>query len=283
MFLAAVPILVELGLRAGAAVVPLIAVRTTIAAVCAWTLVIATSWRVPRGWTSDPLLVTAGVVGVGIGPIAGYFAIEKLGPMLYICIYYLHVPAIALLLPRFTNAPPSRAAIASALACMVGVALVVGVAEGKAGGTLDAAGVAFALTAMAFTTMLAIVLHRAGTTVDPARFHAEAMTAGAVILALGLAIGGGWAALETQTLALGAVIAVFAWFPGRLLWAFAVRDAGARTAGIFGALQPMVVALIAIVALGDVLAPSQWAGIVVLTAAVAALQARRSPPARDSA
>lgn len=272
------PVLIDAGLRAGAQVVPLLTARTTIAAACAWMLV---SLRRRAGTVPlrDPWLALGGVVGLGIGPLAGYFAIQRMGPMVYMSLFFLHVPAIAILLPRLGLARPSRAALACALACTAGVVLVSGVVDGAPDSSrLDLTGLGLAAIATSTTVVLALLLHRAGSRVDPTRFHAQAMTAGALILALALALTDGWGTMDGTAIGAGALIAVLAWLPGRLLWGFAVRDAGARTAGIFGSLQPMLVALIAVVMLGDALTFPQWAGVVILTGAVAALQASRPAP-----
>jgi drug/metabolite transporter (DMT)-like permease len=201
----------------------------------------------------------------------GYLALERLDPTAYISIYYLHVPLVAIAAPLLGLEHPSRRALAAAGVSFGGVVLAAGGAGHAAGVFGDGIGLCYALGAVAGTFFMALAFHRAGSQMDATHLNAQFMTVGGVLLFALLAARGDWGGIDSPTIVAGAAIALIAWLPGRLFWSLAVREVGARKAGILGALQPGLVAIFSALLLHDSIGVERWIGIALLTAGVALL------------
>jgi len=269
VFLAFVPILIALGFEGGVAVIPLVTARTAFAALAAWTLV-AGSGRLRRPFELDPPLLAAAFAGLTIAPLAGFLAIEELGPTVYAAVFFLHVPLLALTVPLLHGAAPRPASVVTACTCVLGVALVSGLPSSP--GVVTGLGLAAALlNAVAFVAM-ALILHRRGGTFDAMRFNAEAMTLALGVFLVIYVVAYADEPLTGHAILISALVAVVAWLPGRLLWTLSVQRLGARAAGTLTSLQPMLVAILGAILLNDALGTSQWTGIAVICGSVAAAQ-----------
>lgn len=279
VFQALVPILISAGLRGGSGAMPLLAVRTAIAAGGAWVILSLSrngASRLRAAWARDPVLVAGGFAGCTAGPFVGYIALERIDPTAYISIYYLHVPLVALAAPLLGLEHASRRALAAAVVSFIGAVLAAGGADQTAGVLGDPVGLACSLGAALGTFFLALALHRAGPHIDATRLNAEFMTVGGLIFVAWLTVRGSWDTVDARALYIGAAIALLAWLPGRLFWSLAVREIGARAAGIFGSLQPGLVALLSAALLHDHIGLDRWLGIALLSGGVVALMLART-------
>jgi drug/metabolite transporter (DMT)-like permease len=273
VFQSLVPILVALGLEGGVAIVPLLAARTGIAAVAAWAIVVAAARGLPGRRPLDARLLVAGIAGVAVGPLGGYVAIDELGPTMFAAIYFLHVPLLAVAVPLLAREPPHRITLLGACGCVAGVALVSGYPG--ADGSLTVVGLLGVLVNIAGVVVMALLIGAHRGRFDVTRFNAEAMTLAAAALAL-LYVGAyADTPLSGRTWLVSAAIALGAWLPGRLLWTLAVQRIGARAATILSALQPMLVALLGLLVLGDALDAVEWLGILVICLSVATARSDR--------
>ncbi len=272
LFLALVPILISSGLDGGSDPVSLVLVRTAAAAALLWCAIGATSHfqGFRTGWQRDPMLLLGGLSAYAIGPVAGYFALTRIDATAYISIYYLHVPLLALMLPRLRLEEESRRALFGALACGLGASLAVGMFSARPS-SADLTGLALAGISALGTLVFAIAAHRVGDSLNPSRVNAEFMTYSTVLIALVACGRGNWGSIDLRTAGYGLLIAGVAWLPGRVLWTHAIRSVGARTSAIFGAFQPAFVALLGFCFLGDRLGYDRWLGIMIVCAGVAVL------------
>jgi drug/metabolite transporter (DMT)-like permease len=272
------PIIIDDALRQGVTVPALLAVSAAVAAAATWGLALAD--RRPRPAAgSHPrshMLLLAGVMGIVVAPAAGFFAIDRLGTTIVVCVFWLHVPAVSLLLTRVYETAPSRTVLASIVVCVAGVALV-SLTSSTADVRLDVTGLSLALVSMTGMSAMAVLVQRAGARLDPIRFNAEALTIAAVVFAAVLVIGGDWRKLDAPSLLSGTLVAVLAIAPGRLLWSIAVRDVGARLAGILGSTQPALVAIFGVPLLQAELTRLQIVGVATLTIGVLLTHAGRPP------
>jgi drug/metabolite transporter (DMT)-like permease len=163
--------------------------------------------------------------------------------------------------PLFEGRAPTRVALVAAVVVTAGGVLVVGT------GRTDAAGVAWALVALAceagFTLLALPVLGRLG----PMSVSVHAVwIAAAVLGALGLAterpasLGRLGAAQWLAMLHLAVVVTAVAF----VLWYSAVRSLGAGTAGLLTGIAPISAAATGIVLGSGIPAPSVWLGMAVV-------------------
>lgn len=280
IFLSLVPIFVTLGYEGGAGLIPLLLARTGIAAAAAWVLVLIGIRRGRgRGYRMDRELFLASVSGVVLNPLAGYVAIEELGPALYAACYFIHVPVLAILVPRREGRSPGIMPVVGALGCAAGVALVSGL-PGSSGGFTAVGMIAAALNVACFIVM-ALILHSRSTDFDATRFNAEGMGLATIVLLAIYLVGFSGESISAHTWQTSAAIALAAWLPGRLLWTAAVQRIGARTAALLASLQPMLVALLGAAVLDESLTLSQWLGILTICTSVAWVQARGAEAVED--
>ena len=150
------------------------------------------------------------------------------------------------------------------------------------GGSLDPAGVGFALLAAALWAAYILLSVRTGRLFPGGSGLAIAMLVGAVAVApMGVAQAGG-ALLEPELLAAGAAVALASSVIPYSLELEALRRLPARVFGVLMSLEPAVAALAGLIVLSQALAAREWLAIalVVVASAGAAAQARPSSHSR---
>jgi inner membrane transporter RhtA len=137
------------------------------------------------------------------------------------------------------------------------------------GGSLDAAGVAFALLAAAMWAAYILLSVRTGQRFPGGSGLALAMAVGALVIApLGVAQAGG-ALLHGELLAAGAAVAVASSVIPYSLELEALRRLPARVFGVLMSLEPAVAALAGLVVLGQELGAREWGAIALVIVASA--------------
>jgi inner membrane transporter RhtA len=145
------------------------------------------------------------------------------------------------------------------------------------GGSLDSAGVAFALLAATMWAFYILLAERTGRLFPGGSGLALAMVVGALVIApFGLAQGGG-ELLRPDLLAAGAAVALASSVIPYSLDLEALRRLPANVFGVLLSLEPAVAALAGLVVLGQELEAREWAAIllvVIASAGVTAVPAR---------
>jgi inner membrane transporter RhtA len=142
------------------------------------------------------------------------------------------------------------------------------------GGSLDAAGVGFALLAAALWATYILLSVRVGRLFPGGSGLAIAMVAGAaVVLPFGVADGGG-DLLRPELLAAAAVVALGSSVIPYSLDLEALRLLPARVFGVLMSLEPAVAALAGLIVLGQALAAREWLAIALVVVASAGATAR---------
>ncbi len=231
--------------------------------------------RLPR----RVVLTALGLGAFGYATQASLFfaALQRTDASLVALVFYTYpalVTLVAALLGRERLTPPRVAALGVA-SC--GTLLVL---LGAGGVPVDVVGVGMAFgCAVTYTAYILVadgVVHR----VPPVVLSALVMSGATVALAAravvtgGVDLGfgpGGWFWI-TCIAVVSTVVAVLTFFAG-------LRRVGPSTAAILSTAEPVVTAALATVALGEVLAPVQVAGGLLVLASVAVLQLRRRGPA----
>lgn len=233
--------------------------------------------RLPR----RVLLTALGLGAIGYATQASLFfaALERTDASLVALVFYTYpalVTLAAALLGR-ERLTPARVAALGVASC--GTLLVL---LGTGGVPVDGVGVGLAFgCAVTYTAYILVadgVVHR----VPPVVLSALVMTGATVALAARAVVSGGvdlgfgaagwfWIACIAVV---STVVAVLTFFAG-------LRRVGPSTAAILSTAEPVVTAALAAVALGEVLAPVQLVGGLLVLASVAVLQLRprRRPPA----
>jgi inner membrane transporter RhtA len=153
---------------------------------------------------------------------------------------------------------------------LVAAAGVVLASNAGAGGHWHALGIALALVAGITWAMYIVLFPRAGPAGDRVG-TLTAVTLVAAVIALPYGIAVDHAAMFTwKALGLGALVALLADVIAYSLQGQALSRLSARTFSVLSSTQPAVAALYGLVALGQHIGPSQWAGIAAVTAATAA-------------
>lgn len=228
----------------------------------------------PRRLPRRVLLTALGLGAIGYATQASLFfaALERTDASLVALVFYTYpalVTLAAALLGR-ERLTPARVAALGVASC--GTLLVL---LGTGGVPVDGVGVGLAFgCAVTYTAYILVadgVVHR----VPPVVLSALVMTGATVALAARAVVSGGvdlgfgaagwfWIACIAVV---STVVAVLTFFAG-------LRRVGPSTAAILSTAEPVVTAALAAVALGEVLAPVQLAGGLLVLASVAVLQLR---------
>lgn len=235
----------------------------------------------PR-WPAVLIALGLGAFGYAVQASLYFAALERLDASLVALVLYtfpvmVTVGAVLLGRERFTVAR-----VVALVTATLGTVLVL---AGAGAVGFDGVGVLLALAAAVTYTVYILVsdtvLHR----LPPVVLSTLVMTGAAVALALrSIATGGielgfepsGWLSIGCIVV-VSTVLAVLAFFAG-------LKRTGASTTSILSTFEPVVSAALAAAVLGEVLAPVQLLGaVLVLTAAVVVSVRPRTPPAPDHA
>jgi inner membrane transporter RhtA len=149
------------------------------------------------------------------------------------------------------------------------------------GGSLDSAGVAFALLAATMWAFYILLAERTGRVFPGGSGLAVAMVAGAVVIAPPGIAQAGSELLQPELLAAGAAVAVASSVAPYSLDLEALRRLPANVFGVLMSLEPAVAALAGLIVLGQDLGAREWAAIalVVVASAGATAVPARAPDA----
>jgi DME family drug/metabolite transporter len=202
------------------------------------------------------ILLAIGRLGVAVGTVLHYIA-----PLLVVV-----WGAVA------GRRRPSVAVLGSAVASLLGVAMVSGALSGGMAG-IDPLGVAFGLASAGCFAIYTVL----GESVMAAYGPTHALLRGFGLAAAGwllYQVARGWPAplFEAGNVGLVVFVGVIGTLLPFLLFLWGVRRVRAQRAAIAATLEPVISAVIAWVVLGQALTPLQIAGAAVILTAVAALQ-----------
>jgi len=224
-------------------------------------LVLVAVWR-PRlrghSLADLRLAVTFGVV-LGVMNLSIYSAMDRIPLGVAVTIEFAGPMAVAVLGSR------RRLDLLWVALAATGIVLL----TDPGGGSLDSAGVAFALLAATMWAFYILLAERTGRVFPGGSGLAVAMVAGAVTIApLGVSQAGS-ELLQPELLAAGAAVALASSVIPYSLDLEALRRLPANVFGVLMSLEPAVAALAGLVVLGQDLGAREWAAIVLVVIASA--------------
>ena len=274
-------IFATLAYDSGATVGTALSARFLLAAAVWWLVLLATrAGAALRGLSRRDLVLALALGACGYAAQAGgYFAaLQRMDASLLTLLVYTYpalVAVAAVALGRERLDGRRRAAL---LCASGGLALVL---AGAGTGALDALGVGLGIVTALVYTVYILASERISQRVAAPALATLVCTGAAVTLtAAGLALGdlrpgavspAGWGWLACLAL-VSTVAAVALFFAG-------LRRVGPTTASILSTVEPLVTVVLAAAVLGDVLAPAQLAGGVLIVGAVLVLHVRLARPA----
>lgn len=217
---------------------------------------------------------------------AYYIAIQRLAVAIAIVLQYLGPPLVVLWTALTIRRRPAGRVLAAVAAAFVGVVLVSELPGGDLG-SIDAPGLIAGLAAAVFFASYTVLSEKAGQTYGVVGALFRGFLAASVVWIVFQSFRGWPSALFTAEhlplvvfVGLGGTLAPF------LLYLWGVQRVRAERASIAATLEPVLVALVAWIWLGQVLTPMQIGGGVLIIGAVLSLQIRddaRSVPGPDVA
>jgi drug/metabolite transporter (DMT)-like permease len=257
------PILGKAAYAAGVRPLPLLAWRYVIAAV-----LIALLERGPRPPLRDRLRLWAvGSVFV-FNSIAYFRALEQIPASVTALVLYTY-PVMVALLAALAGVERLRwRALLAALAAFAGCALTAGGAAAAA--PLPPSGIAWALAAALVYASYVVLSSRFGAGV-PARVLALHLAQAAALICVGLALADGGLALPLDPRGLLSVagIGVVSTVVAMTTFLAGMALVGPTRASVLSSLEVLVTLVLALLLLGERLAPWQWAGAALILGAVA--------------
>jgi inner membrane transporter RhtA len=236
-------------------------------------LVLVAIWRPRLRGHALPdlrLAITFGVV-LGVMNLSIYSAMDRIPLGVAVTIEFAGPMAVAVLGSR---RPLDLLWVALAA---TGIVLL----TDPSGGSLDSAGVAFALLAATMWAFYILLAERTGRVFPGGSGLAVAMVAGAVVIAPPGIAQAGSELLQPELLAAGAAVAVASSVAPYSLDLEALRRLPANVFGVLMSLEPAVAALAGLIVLGQDLGAREWAAIalVVVASAGATAVPARAPDA----
>ncbi|MDE2818186.1 MAG: DMT family transporter [Chloroflexota bacterium] len=204
--------------------------------------------------------------------LCGFFALQRLPGSTYIVLFFTYPAMIVLLSTFLGEAISPRAWLALALA-LVGVGLTV--PDVIVPDAVDPVGAVLALANAAIVAAYYLLARRVLTGVeDISRASAHMMSATLLILLLSVPIRGLQFPQNPATLVglfgiatLGTVLPVFA-------TNIAIQRIGPARASLVSTIEPVLAMVVAMILLGEVIAPLQWLGAALIVGSVVILQLR---------
>jgi inner membrane transporter RhtA len=236
-------------------------------------LMLAVMWR-PRvrghPFADLRLAITFGVV-LGLMNLSIYSAMDRIPLGVAVTIEFAGPMAVAVI--------GSRRALDLLWVALAAIGIVVLTDPG--GGSLDAAGVAFALLAATLWAFYILLAERTGRVFPGGTGLAIAMVAGAVVIAPPGIAQAGSELLKPELLLAGAVVALASSVIPYSLDLEALRRLPSNVFGVLMSLEPAVAALAGLVVLGQDLGAREWAAIALVTIASAGATAVPARAARS--
>ncbi|WP_374449472.1 DMT family transporter [Stella sp.] len=267
------PSLARLAYDAGSEPATAILMRFTVATM----VVTLTMRRLGR-----PLRLAAGDrrQAIGIGLLAallswGYLSAVALVPVSVAALVFFSFPGMVAVAAHLAGVERlTRLRSAALAAAFAGIALVVGFELGR---TLDPAGLGLAFLAAVACAASILWTSRVLRRAEPLAVNAHAVLTATAASILVVAIGGGpaWPGTVVGWIGLGGASVVYA--AGFTSLFFAVRLLGPVRVAALGNVEPVIAVSAAVAILGETVTPLQAAGVLVVLAALAALQWRESP------
>lgn len=239
------------------------------------------SWSVLRD-RGSLRWVALGAVGVFVYPLAFYSAMDLAGVAVGNVVALGSGPIFAALYEWMGERRPlsTRWAISTALA-VLGIALLAIGRESDAGGAPSGTlpGVGLGLLAGAAYALYAYASSRVIGTGRPSRGVMGAMFGIGAVLLLPVLIATGAPLLQSGgTIGIAAYLAIGPMFVAYLLFGIGLRTVRSSAATTITLLEPVVATILAVLVVGERLAPIGWGGLVFVFAGLAVLvSARRGP------
>jgi DME family drug/metabolite transporter len=225
--------------------------------------------------------VLIGALGVLVYPLAFYAGMDLAGVAVGNVVALGSGPVFAALLEWLVERRPlsARWGVSTALAVVGIVLLAVGREPDAAAGTGDTvAGVALGLLAGLAYALYTYASSRASGA-HPSRGVMGAMFgAGAVLLLPVLLVTGGPLLQSWQTVGIAGYLAIGPMFVAYLLFGIGLRSIRSSTVTTITLLEPVVATVLAVLVVGERLAPVGWVGLGLVLTGLAVLISARRPP-----
>lgn len=260
------PVLTKVAYADGTGVAGLLAVRFTLAALVLFAIARWRGERLPRGRLLLSLFLL-GAIGYVIESLCYFAALTRISAGLTALLLYVYPALVVLLTAVLTRTRPSRRASACVAVASLGTALTIGpVAGGAWTGVLLGLG-----AAVSYALYIVISAHVTSGEVGPFATSAIVMGGAGLVYDIGAvatgsplpATGEAWLAVLGVTV-FGTVLAVSAFFA-------ALNLLGPADTAVISTFEPVVSVVVAALALGEELTPTQAVGGALVLSAVAVL------------
>ena len=245
-------------------------------------LLFATAARRALGALRSPQArpwLLAGAAGVFVYPLAFYASMDLAGVAIGNVVSLGTGPVFAALLEwLFERRRLSRLWLACTAIAVTGVVLLAAGGHGASGGQAVVPGVLLGLVAglsyslYTYSSSRAIHTGRSASGVMGAMFGAGGLALVPVLLVFGAPL-----LQSAQTVGIAAYLALGPMFVAYLLFGIGMRTLRSSTATTITLLEPFVATLLAVLVVGERLAPTGWLGLALILAAVTVLATARQP------
>jgi DME family drug/metabolite transporter len=231
--------------------------------------------------------VVLGAIGVFVYPLAFYSAMDLAGVAVGNVVALGTGPVFAALFEWLGERHPlsRRWAVSTAVAVLGIVGLTIGRQAGVPGlSAATVAGVGLGLLAGAAFALFTYASSRAIRSGEPARGVMGAMFGlGAVLLLPVLVLTGAPLLQSRSTVAIAGYLAVGPMFAAYLLFGIGLRTVRSSSATTITLLEPVVATILAVLVVGERLAPVGWMGLILVFSGLAILLTARREPERGTA
>jgi DME family drug/metabolite transporter len=231
--------------------------------------------------------VVLGAIGVFVYPLAFYSAMDLAGVAVGNVVALGTGPVFAALFEWLGERHPlsRRWAVSTAVAVLGIVGLTIGRQAGVPGlSAATVAGVGLGLLAGAAYALYTYASSRAIRSGEPARGVMGAMFGlGAVLLLPVLVLTGAPLLQSRSTVAIAGYLAVGPMFAAYLLFGIGLRTVRSSSATTITLLEPVVATILAVLVVGERLAPVGWMGLILVFSGLAILLTARREPEKGTA
>ena len=222
------------------------------------------------------LAACAGFLCYYLGALANFYALTIIDASVERPLLFAYPIFVVIITTLITRQPPSARVLLALLMTSLGVVLVTGALST----TLSASqwsGMAWILFCSLSIAIYFLISGELTQRLGSGLFTLTAMTAAAVGMAVHYQIFAGWENVDLSVAAWWtlAALVVFSTVLPLFLMAEGVRRVGASQASLISTLGPPATAIMAQELTGEVLAPAQWLGIVLVLIGVMALEIKR--------
>lgn len=222
------------------------------------------------------LAACAGFLCYYLGALANFYALTIIDASVERPLLFAYPIFVVIITTLITRQPPSARVLLALLMTSLGVVLVTGALSTNLSAS-QWSGMAWILFCSLSIAIYFLISGELTQRLGSGLFTLTAMTAAAVGMAVHYQIFAGWENVDLSVAAWWtlAALVVFSTVLPLFLMAEGVRRVGASQASLISTLGPPATAIMAQELTGEVLAPAQWLGIVLVLIGVMALEIKR--------